>query len=75
MLGVDDCASRRCGWQAFWGCALECIAIPPTVKSIDDTTFNECSNLTNVQFCDDIEEFVSGVSMRDWWDHGVMRTA
>ena len=59
------------GWQAFWGCDFERITIPLTVESIDDTAFDECSNLTHVQFCDAIEEFVSGESMRDWWDHGI----
>jgi hypothetical protein len=33
--------------------------------------FNECSNLTTVRFCDEIEEFVSGESMLVWWNHGV----
>jgi hypothetical protein len=42
-----------------------------TVRAIDETAFNECSNLTNVQFCNEVEEFVSGESMRDWWNHGV----
>ena len=62
---------EKIGWQAFWGCDFERITIPLTVESIDDTAFDECSNLTHLQFCDAIEEFVSGESMRDWWDHGI----
>ena len=61
---IGDCA--------FGGCAsLERIDIPPTVTVIDETAFERCSELTNVRFCDEIEEFVSGESMRDWWDNGV----
>jgi hypothetical protein len=41
------------------------------VREIDETAFEECSNLTTVQFCDEIEEFVSGESMRHWWNNGV----
>jgi hypothetical protein len=60
------------GAGAFNECtSLVRIAIPPAVTAIHETAFNECSNLTNVRFRDEIEEFVSGESMRDWWDHGV----
>ena len=52
------------GVEAFSGCALERIDIPPTVREIDETAFEECSNLLTVRFCDEIEEFVSGESMR-----------
>jgi hypothetical protein len=50
---------------------LERIDIPPTVREIDETAFEECSNLTTVQFCDEIKEFVSGESLQHWWNHGV----
>ena len=56
---------------AFYGCALERINIPPSVREIDETAFKECLNLTTVQFCDEIEEFVSSGSMRHWWNNGV----
>jgi hypothetical protein len=59
------------GMEAFSGCALVRIDIPPSVREIDVAAFKECSNLTTVQFCDEIEEFVSGESMRHWWNHGV----
>ena len=59
------------GERTFKGCALECIDIPPSVREIDETAFKECSDLTTVQFCNEIEEFVSGESMRHWWNHGV----
>jgi hypothetical protein len=47
------------------------MAIPPAVTVIHEKAFNECSNLMNVRFCNEIKEFVSGKLMRDWWDHGV----
>jgi hypothetical protein len=59
------------GKWAFASCALVRIDIPPSVREIDETAFEECSNLTAVQFCDEIEEFVSGESMRHWWNNGV----
>ncbi len=30
-----------------------------------------CSNLSNMEFCPQIEEYVSCEAMRDWWNHGV----
>ena len=59
------------GELAFWGCTLERIDIPPTIREIDETAFEDCSNLLTVRFCDEIEEFVSGESMRHWWNNGV----
>jgi hypothetical protein len=57
---------------AFYQCtSLVRIEIPPAVRSIDETAFKYCSNLTTVRFCDEIEEFVSGESMRHWWNNGV----
>jgi len=59
-------------WRgAFGGCAFESIVIPPTVRAIGNDAFEDCSNLTYVHFCDEIKEFVSGESMRHWWNHGV----
>ena len=73
------------GYQAFSECPmLRHISIPPTVKEISPYTFNKQysdtqwavlfirrrTNLERVQFCDIIEEFVSGESIRDWWDNG-----
>jgi hypothetical protein len=59
------------GYRAFEGCALERIDILPSVREIDAAAFKECSNLLTVRFCDEIEEFVSGESMRHWWNNGV----
>jgi len=59
------------GEYAFYGCALVQINIPPSVREIDETAFRNCSDLTSVQFCDEIEEFVSGESMQHWWNNGV----
>jgi hypothetical protein len=59
------------GGGVFKGCAFVHIVIPPTVKEIDEMAFKECSNLTSVQFCDEIKEFVSAELMRHWWNNGV----
>jgi hypothetical protein len=32
----------------------------------------KCLQLTNVRFCNEIEEFVSRELMQDWWNHGVL---
>ena len=53
------------------GCVLVRFGIPPAVRVIDETAFEDCSNLTTVRFCDEIEEFVSSGPMWDWWNHGV----
>jgi hypothetical protein len=64
------------GEQAFLQCPmLRQIIIPSTVKKISPHTFFNGvmvarTNLERVQFCDDVEEFVSGGSIRDWWDNG-----
>jgi hypothetical protein len=59
------------GEGAFRGCALVRINIPHTIREIDEMAFEDCSNLLTVRFCDEIEEFVSGESMRHWWNNGV----
>jgi hypothetical protein len=57
---------------AFDGCtSLVRIAVLPAITAIHKKAFNNCSNFTNVRFCNEIEEFVSGESIQDWWDHGV----
>ncbi len=64
MEEIGKYASHQCT-------SLTRITIPPAITEIHEEAFNECSNMRNVRFCDEIEEFVSGESMRDWWDHGV----
>ena len=59
------------GEWAFSGKSLVRIDIPPAIKTIDAKAFKRCSDLTTITFCDKIEEFVSGESMRDWWNSGV----
>jgi hypothetical protein len=59
-------------WLAFARCtSLIRIIIPPAITVIDETAFLDCLSLTNVQFCNEIEECVTGKTIRDWWDHGV----
>lgn len=59
--------------QEFRECtSLHDISIPSTVKTINNSAFRGSSRLTNVVlFCDKIEEFVSGESIREWWNQGV----
>ncbi len=57
---------------AFSYCdSLREIIIPPAVKEIHDTAFLRCSNLTNIEFCGHIEEFVTSEPMRGWWNQGL----
>ena len=67
------------GKFAFAGCpSLRHITIPSTVKEITWDIFNDSdgdneldsTNLRSVRFCEEIEEFVSGESIRVWWDNG-----
>jgi hypothetical protein len=59
------------GYKAFYKCtSLEFIVIPRTVKEIHQSAFNQCSHLTNVEFCADIQAFVSCAAMCDWWHQG-----
>jgi hypothetical protein len=60
------------GAWAFYDCtSLEVIFIPPTVKSIHDSAFKDCSLLKKVVFCSKIEEFVTCEAMRGWWNQGL----
>ena len=64
--------------DAFGECpSLRHIKIPSTVEEIRLCAFNSFNdtNLERVQFCDDIEEFASGESLRDWWNNGVSEGA
>ena len=75
MHWVDDCDSRRLEEireGAFGDCeSPERIVIPPPdLKAMHDSAFENCSNLTSVKFCDEIEKFVSCNAMRDWWNRG-----
>jgi hypothetical protein len=59
------------GQGAFLNCtSLREIAIPPAIRVIREA-FDDCLQLTNVRFCNKIEEFVSVELMQDWWNHGV----
>ena len=60
------------GDGAFGSCpSLLNIEIPSTVKYISPDAFSYSRALMTVKFCDEVEEFVSGESMRDWWRNGV----
>ena len=39
------------GYEAFVGSGLTSVEIPDSVTRIDDGAFNDCSSLTNVQYC------------------------
>lgn len=46
--------------QAFQGCAIEAIAIPPSVKTIGMSAFSECKNLTAVNIPDGVTAIERG---------------
>ena len=56
--------------QAFEGTAITRISIPSTVEVIKRRAFGDCKNLVGIQFCEEIEAFVSTTSLRDWWHRG-----
>jgi hypothetical protein len=63
---------EKIGASAFKRCtSMVYILIPQSVREIDDNPFQSCSKLMNVQFCPQIEEFISSKAMLTWWDRGV----
>ena len=61
------------GKRAFANCpSIQSIYIPSTVKEIHPNAFVESSQLT-IRFCDEIEEFASNESLRDWMNNGDSR--
>jgi len=46
------------------------ISIPSTVHYIEKDVFGNCSALEAVEFCEEIEEFVSAMALRPWWNNG-----
>jgi hypothetical protein len=75
MQTVKSCHSPTgleiIGSCAISGTSIKTINIPPAVTEIWDDTFEHCSNLTRVVFCDMIENFVSRTLMKYWWNQGV----
>jgi len=65
-VGLEEIEER-----AFKCTSLVLIDVPPNVRTIHAEAFRGCSDLTTITFCDKIEEFVSGESMRGWWNNGV----
>lgn len=51
--------------------SLQQIVIPRTVTTIHDEAFKDCSQLTSVVFCNEIQNFLSAESMRGWWNQGL----
>jgi hypothetical protein len=59
------------GNAAFSGCILlERIKIPASVKKIFGDAFANCPMLASVEFCKEIEDFVSQAPVQDWWTRG-----
>ena len=61
---IGECAFFRCT-------SLIEIVIPPAVNDIGIKAYSGCTSLTRVVFNNEIEEFVSAQSMREWWNHGI----
>ena len=56
---------------AFEGCtSLQRINIPSSVREIAEDAFEGCRSLVNIQFCREVEDFVSDASLREWWNNG-----
>lgn len=63
---------RRISTKSFSECESLCIIkIPRTVLDIHGDAFLNCKKLTHIQFCDEIEAFVSEESMKHWWNCGL----
>jgi|688.fasta_scaffold432711_2 hypothetical protein len=72
LLGDYDCNLKNgleeIGKEALeWGMSLQCLVIPLAAKMIKDHAFYWGSNLTQVKFCNEIEEFMSSKAIREWW--------
>jgi hypothetical protein len=61
------------GNEALGRCtSLQCIVIPHALKVVYEKSFYRSPNITDVVFCDKIEEFVKTTeSMQGWWNHGL----
>jgi len=69
--GIVKTGVETIGSCAFYGCtSLELVILPSTVKSIDASAFDGCNSIESMEFCEEIEDFVSGESMRGWWNQG-----
>lgn len=69
--GIVKSGIETIGSSAFYGCtSLELVILPSTVKSIDVSAFDGCNSLESLEFCEEIEDFVSGEFMRGWWNQG-----
>jgi hypothetical protein len=56
--------------RAFRSCtSLQSIAIPSTVSHIRKNAFSRCERLEEIEFSEEIEQFVHEVSL-PWWNHG-----
>jgi hypothetical protein len=76
MHAAYNCESyegiKEIGYEAFNNCtSLQCLVIPPAATEIHERALSGCSSLISLVFNDEIEEFVSAVSMREWWNRGV----
>ncbi len=67
---VDLCEGLvNIGFSAFEDCLLlEHIIIPSTVKRIGSEAFKDCQKLSALLFCEEMEEFVTGQGVKDWWN-------
>lgn len=57
---------------AFSGCwSLKRIKIPSSVKEIHPSAFRKCHSLGAIEFCEEINTFMSELLLQDLWNHGV----
>ncbi len=78
MHTVEECGApdglEHINDYAFMGCtSLERIDIPSSTCFIHKNAFRDCRGLVAVEFCQETEEFVTELSLRQWWNNGVSK--
>jgi hypothetical protein len=63
---IDRGAFDRCT-------SLERISIPFTVHCIHKDAFRNCSYLVAIEFCEEVEEFVTELTLRPLWNNGTSK--
>lgn len=63
---IHEWAFRECS-------SLERIIIPSTVNNIHKDAFRDCSGLVSIEFCEEMEQFITDLSLRRWWNSRISK--